>query len=159
MHNLGTSIITRRFRNGTELSPVGQLRMFDYAFQGNTPINPEARTLLPGDTLTLQCTFDSTSRRNLTQSGPATADEMCFNWLSYYPAQQGMGLCFSFGDRPIAVCGASMPAELTEVLRNRSAPAEAEMAKFVEKGVLLRAADPAERSKPYKQMCSSKPVL
>jgi hypothetical protein len=33
MHGLGTSIITRRFRNGTELSPLAQLRMFDYEFQ------------------------------------------------------------------------------------------------------------------------------
>ncbi|KAF6259531.1 PHM/PNGase F domain-containing protein [Scenedesmus sp. NREL 46B-D3] len=159
MHSLGTSIITRRFRNGTELSPLAQLRMFDYAFQANTPINPEARTLLPGDMLTLQCTFDSTSRRNLTRSGPATADEMCFHWLSYYPAQEGMGLCFSFGDRPFAVCGASMPKELSGALRNRSADSATQMAKFVRNGVLLPAANPGESSKPYQRVCSSKPVV
>lgn len=33
MHGLGKSIITRRFRNGTELSPIGQLRSYDYEFQ------------------------------------------------------------------------------------------------------------------------------
>uniref|UniRef100_A0A383VM64 DOMON domain-containing protein n=1 Tax=Tetradesmus obliquus TaxID=3088 RepID=A0A383VM64_TETOB len=160
MHGLGKSIITRRFRNGTELSPVGQLRSYDYEFQGNTPINSEARTLLPGDTLTLQCTFDSTSRRNMTRSGPATADEMCFHWLSYYPAQEDMGLCYSFGNRPFSVCGASMPKQLSDALhsRNGTSNVAAQMMKLLSDGVLLPAADPAEGSKPYREVCSSKPV-
>jgi hypothetical protein len=86
---------------------------------------------------------------------------MCFHWLSYYPAQEDMGLCYSFGNRPIAVCGASMPQELQSVLRNRSSSsnAAAQMMQLVQKGVLLPAADPAESSKLYKEVCSSKPVV
>lgn len=54
MHGLGKSIITRRFRDGQELAPLAQLHADDYEFQGNTPIGPESRTLMPGDALTLQ---------------------------------------------------------------------------------------------------------
>eukprot|EP00878_Enallax_costatus_P003205 GHUV01003406.1.p1 GENE.GHUV01003406.1~~GHUV01003406.1.p1 ORF type:complete len:494 (+),score=127.29 GHUV01003406.1:164-1645(+) len=78
MHGLGKSIIARRYRNGRELSPLGELRSWDYGFQGNTPIAADASTLLPGDALTLQCTFDSRDRTNWTYSGMGTRDEMCF---------------------------------------------------------------------------------
>jgi hypothetical protein len=84
---------------------------------------------------------------------------MCFHWLSYYPAQEDMGLCYSFGNRPFVVCGANTPKELSAVFRNRSSTnAAAQMMKLVQNGVLLPAADPAESSKPYKEVCSNKPV-
>jgi hypothetical protein len=33
MHGLGKSAITRRYRGGKELSPLGQIRYFDYKYQ------------------------------------------------------------------------------------------------------------------------------
>lgn len=79
------SCVCARFRNGRELVPLGELHSWDYGFQGNSPIGSEGRTLLPGDILTLQCTFDSRGRPNWTHSGPGTRDEMCFHvscWLA-----------------------------------------------------------------------------
>jgi hypothetical protein len=84
---------------------------------------------------------------------------MCFHWLSYYPAQDDMGLCYSFGNRPFAVCGASVQKEFSAALRNRSTNAAAQMMQFVQNGVLLPAANPAESSKLYKEVCSAKPVV
>lgn len=88
---VGKSIVSRHFRAGKELPPIGQLRAFDYAYQGATPIAPDTDTLQPGDELSLQCIFDSTGRSNWTRGGPATNDEMCMAWISYYPAQEDMG--------------------------------------------------------------------
>jgi len=83
MHGLGKSSILRKFRDNKELQPVDQLHAFDYNFHDFRPFIPQ--TLLPGDTLTLQCTFDSTGRTNMTTWGPGTLDEMCIYYLRYYP--------------------------------------------------------------------------
>lgn len=71
-----------------------------------------------------------------------------------------MGLCYSFGNRPFSVCGASMPKQLSDALhsRNGTSNVAAQMMKLLSDGVLLPAADPAEGSKPYREVCSSKPV-
>jgi hypothetical protein len=53
------------------------------------PASPQV--LLPGDELAFTCTFDSTSRTNVTREGPGTRDEMCFHWIYYWPAVPGMG--------------------------------------------------------------------
>jgi hypothetical protein len=47
-----------------------------HVLQGFTPIPPEARVLQPGDLLTLQCTFDSTERTNVTLGGFGTREEV-----------------------------------------------------------------------------------
>jgi hypothetical protein len=156
MHGLGKSIITRRYRNGRELLPLGELHSWDYGYQGNTPIGPEGRTLLPGDILTLQCTFDSRGRNNWTHSGPGTTDEMCFHWISYYPAQADMGMCYSFGDGPVAVCGAEEPKDLLKVLSKQD---KAAIRSYMQQGALLTAYNPARNSTVYKQACSTSPTV
>jgi hypothetical protein len=42
MHGLGQSAITRRFRGGQELSPLGNLRTFDYKYQAFLGVPAEA---------------------------------------------------------------------------------------------------------------------
>lgn len=44
--------------------------------QNHLPSPIEARTLLPGDTFTLQCIYDTSRRKNLTRAGIATKDEV-----------------------------------------------------------------------------------
>lgn len=95
MHGLGKAAITRRWRGGRELAPLGQQKYFDYNYQGFVPMPQDASVLLPGDELAFTCTFDSTSRTNVTREGPGTRDEMCFHWIYYYPAVPGMGVCSS----------------------------------------------------------------
>jgi len=76
MHGVGKSMKVRRYRGTQELSPLADLRAFDYAFQGTSAIHPDARVLQPGDALTLQCVFDSRGRTNITKAGPGTDDEV-----------------------------------------------------------------------------------
>ncbi|KAF8072698.1 moxd1 [Scenedesmus sp. PABB004] len=155
MHGLGAGIEARHFRGGVELEPIGSLRSWDYNFQGNAPLTGRQLRLLPGDDLTLRCVFDSRARTNVTRSGFATSDEMCFAWLSVVPAPTGdaPGLCYSFGGRPVAVCGAE-PEGLYEVLARRDASV---LRGLVGEGKLLVAPDPTATSKPYKEACSAKP--
>jgi hypothetical protein len=46
--------------------------------QNSVTIPPGARTLLPGDQLITTCTYDSSSRTNVTIYGLGSRDEMCF---------------------------------------------------------------------------------
>jgi hypothetical protein len=40
-----------------------------------------------GDDLILECTYDSTSRDNVTTGGISTHEEMCMAFLQYFPKQ------------------------------------------------------------------------
>eukprot|EP00117_Sycon_ciliatum_P005020 scpid51565/ scgid9140/ Dopamine beta-hydroxylase; Dopamine beta-monooxygenase; Soluble dopamine beta-hydroxylase len=41
--------------------------------------------ITPGDSLSINCTYDASSRNFTTRYGDATNDEMCFGFLQYYP--------------------------------------------------------------------------
>ena len=47
--------------------------------------------MLPGDTLILDCYYDSTSRDFVTYGGESTREEMCFSFFFYYPAVEYPG--------------------------------------------------------------------
>ncbi|CAI5473052.1 unnamed protein product [Closterium sp. Yama58-4] len=67
----------------------------DFASQQTIPTTPEFE-LLPGDELRTSCVWESTARTNVTVGGPSTEDEMCIDYLIYYPARQGqeMDMCY-----------------------------------------------------------------
>jgi hypothetical protein len=58
----------------------------------DAPFNFAEQTLKPlgdvmvmnGDVLTTTCTYENDTTRNIVW-GDATEDEMCFNWMRYYP--------------------------------------------------------------------------
>ncbi|CAI5974538.1 unnamed protein product [Closterium sp. NIES-65] len=69
----------------------------DFASQQTIPFTPEFE-LLPGDELRTSCVWDSSDRTNVTVGGPSTEEEMCIDYLIYYPARQGqeMDACYDF---------------------------------------------------------------
>ncbi|PNH04334.1 MOXD1 1 [Tetrabaena socialis] len=108
MHVLGRAMSTQHIRNGTELPPVGSRRFFDFNFQNQEAVPLATSLLLPGDSLITTCSFDSTSRTNVTTYGDSTRDEMCYNFVLYYPRDPSFGFCFSMamaGDPGSALCG------------------------------------------------------
>ena len=155
MHGLGSSIAVRHFRSGRELPPLATLRSWSYAHQGNSPV--VGGELRPGDQLTLTCTFNSLTRSNVTLEGPGTDDEMCMAWLSYYPAQEGLGMCFSLGGRPLAVCGDTMPPALQEMIFGGGSRSNASvvMRELVQRGELLQAPDPTPSAVPLATACAA----
>ncbi|CAI5987478.1 unnamed protein product, partial [Closterium sp. NIES-65] len=83
LHTLGRQVRHKRTVKG------------DFASQQTIPTTPEFE-LLPGDELRTSCVWDSTARTNVTLGGPSTEDEMCIDYLVYYPARQGqeMDMCY-----------------------------------------------------------------
>ncbi|KXZ46095.1 hypothetical protein GPECTOR_47g372 [Gonium pectorale] len=107
MHALGRSIVTRHIRNGTELPPVGSKRFYSFDYQSLDPVPLDSSILAPGDVLITTCTYDSTTRDNVTRYGEATQDEMCFNSVLYYPKDPDFKTCMAMdaaGDPQVALC-------------------------------------------------------
>ncbi|PNH04333.1 MOXD1 1 [Tetrabaena socialis] len=114
MHTLGRAITSQHIRNGTELPPVGSRRFYDFNFQGLDAVPLASSLLTPGDSLITTCSYDSTSRTDVTKYGESTQDEMCFNFLYYYPRDRGFSMFYSMdsvGDPGVALCGGTAAAE------------------------------------------------
>lgn len=156
MHGLGKSGIVRRFRGDKELPPLDQLHAFDYDFHDSRPLINQ--TLLPGDALTFQCTFDSTGRANRTTWGPGTLDEMCMYYIWYYPALDGFGLCTSYGTRALAICDAGPAPELVTMLYNKTSSADI-LKKSLEltvRGKMTTVPFINPATSPFQQVCKQK---
>lgn len=58
----------------------------------------------PGDTLITTCTYDNRARDNATSFGPSSFDEMCFNFLQYWPALPNMNYAVTDAKMNVTVC-------------------------------------------------------
>ncbi|KAG2487971.1 hypothetical protein HYH03_013411 [Edaphochlamys debaryana] len=108
MHTLGRSIVTQHIRNGTELPPLGSKPFYRFDYQSQDPVPLDSSILAPGDVLITTCSYDSTERENVTRYGESTQDEMCFNFVLYYPKNPSFVTCASMdaaGDPSVALCG------------------------------------------------------
>lgn len=82
MHHMGRRGFLSLQRGGT--GPIEVLHDGPFSFEEQT-IKPIEDTLIKaGDVLTTRCTFENTSDRMIT-FGEDTEDEMCINWVRYYP--------------------------------------------------------------------------
>lgn len=83
-HNCGTKVWTRHFRNGVELPELSRDDHFSTHFQ-EIRLYPKAVHVLPGDALETSCAYDTRNRTNITLSGYSISEEMCVNYVYYYP--------------------------------------------------------------------------
>ncbi|KAI8852894.1 PHM/PNGase F domain-containing protein [Chytridium lagenaria] len=107
MHNLGFNQTTQRIRNGKELSPLSVRRFYDFNYQGQVPIiDPDSRTLLPGDSLITTSAYIPTQglRNTTTRFGESTNDEMAFNFIQYYPKFPAVEYCMTIDRIGRAIC-------------------------------------------------------
>ncbi|RDD43175.1 DBH-like monooxygenase protein 1-like protein [Trichoplax sp. H2] len=93
-HLAGRSIIVKQFRNGSELAPLISNPHYDFNFQEFVYLK-KAKKILPGDQLTVVCTYNTENRANYTVGGLAANDEMCLAYLYYYP-KQDIAVCLSY---------------------------------------------------------------
>ncbi|PNH00660.1 MOXD1 1 [Tetrabaena socialis] len=117
MHTLGRAIHTQHIRNGTELAPVASRRFYNFDFQSQEAVPLASSLLLPGDSLITTCSYDSTSRTNVTTYGESTQSEMCFTFVLYYPRDTHFTACSSMdmaGDPSVALCGGAAEAEAVD---------------------------------------------
>ncbi|XP_048507699.1 tyramine beta-hydroxylase isoform X2 [Athalia rosae] len=84
-HLLGTKVATRHVRDGFELPILNQDNHYSTHFQ-EIRLLPKHVTVLPGDSLITTCTYKSLGKRNITLGGFSISDEMCVNYVHYYPS-------------------------------------------------------------------------
>ncbi|XP_073956081.1 tyramine beta hydroxylase [Choristoneura fumiferana] len=86
-HLTGVAAWTRHARGGRELPALNRDLHYSTHFQEirllHTPV-----TVLPGDFLETTCIHRTLDRANATIGGHAITDEMCVNYMHYYPATE-----------------------------------------------------------------------
>lgn len=83
-HLTGKKVTIRHIRNGTELPPVNYDDHYSPHFQ-IIKLLPRPVHILPGDSMVIECEYNTEKRSNATIGGFAITDEMCVSYLHYYP--------------------------------------------------------------------------
>ena len=89
-HEIATTLWTEQWRDGVRLGELGRADPYDFGHQRFVPLDVVVQ---PGDELVTHCRFDSTSRAGPTLGGPSSQDEMCLDFLLYWPATD-FGYCY-----------------------------------------------------------------
>jgi len=82
MHQMGTGLTTVIMRKDGTTETLGP-----WAFDFNSQVSWQTPTIIhPGDRLTTTCQYNNTADRTVTV-GLDTQSEMCFNFVTAYPAK------------------------------------------------------------------------
>jgi len=95
MHQIGSQIWSSHYREGVYMGQTKRIEYFNFDTQQTVMVN---YTIQPGDRVNTHCIWDSTSRSTATNIGVASDDEMCLEFLFYYPVM-------SYMDSDFAYCG------------------------------------------------------
>lgn len=83
-HLLGSKMRTRVVRNGQELPELALDNNYDFNYQEMRKL-PKELTLTKGDSLIMDCVYNSKDRNVTTFGGLTTQQEMCLSFVMYYP--------------------------------------------------------------------------
>ena len=89
---------------------LGELERVDYYNFDYQTWNEVSHVVTPGDRFNIHCVYDTRSRVNATRFGGGSMDEMCMNFIAYYP-KIDYKLCGYaywrdyYGDNNVTVCG------------------------------------------------------
>ncbi|XP_017850836.1 tyramine beta-hydroxylase [Drosophila busckii] len=84
-HLRGVRVLTRHFRGEQELREVNRDDYYSNHFQEMRTLHYKPR-VLPGDALVTTCYYNTLADSNATLGGFSISDEMCVNYIHYYPA-------------------------------------------------------------------------
>ncbi|XP_060931271.1 dopamine beta-hydroxylase [Limanda limanda] len=90
-HLAGRGVRTVLVRGGKELEVVQEDQHFSTHYQTIRVLRKMTK-VLPGDVLITKCTFNTEDRSGPTVGGFSITDEMCVNYIHYYPRTQ-LELC------------------------------------------------------------------
>jgi len=102
-HQRGRRMWTEVWRNGVKVASLGNNQNYDFNLQKVVGFVPFVG-LQKNDTITTYCTYDMTKDTQNVTNGELTTNEMCLNFVYYYPL---------IGTGPIIPCGpvgSSFPA-------------------------------------------------
>jgi hypothetical protein len=94
-HQRGRRMWTEVWRDGALIATLGNNQNYDFNLQKVVGLTPFVQ-LRPNDTFTTYCTYDTTHDTQNVTHGETTANEMCFNFVAYYPL---------IGTKPLLACG------------------------------------------------------
>jgi hypothetical protein len=89
-HEIASALWTEHWRDGVMLGELDRADPYDFGDQRFMPVDAVVQ---PGDELVTHCRFDSTARTEPTLGGPSSQDEMCLDFLLYWPATD-FGYCY-----------------------------------------------------------------
>lgn len=98
-HLTGVATWTRHVRGGVELAEVNRDNHYSPHFQEIRKL-PTPITVFPGDALVNVCRYDTRGRQAITLGGFGINDEMCVNYLHYYP-KSNLEVCKSSIDTAV----------------------------------------------------------
>lgn len=92
-HLTGRQIYSKVIRNGKEVSYITYGKYYDFNYQ-YTNFLASPITILPGDEIKVTCVYNTMDRTSFTYGGESTHDEMCLDFLWYYPrSSTNLALC------------------------------------------------------------------
>ena len=84
-HLLGTRVVTQHFRGRwKQLNELDRDNHYSTHYQEIRLLANPVR-VLPGDALLTTCWYDTTQRVNVSLGGFSISDEMCVNYVHYFP--------------------------------------------------------------------------
>lgn len=83
-HLTGIRVWTKHVRAGQELPEINRDNHYSQHFQEIRLLKNPVK-VLPGDALINTCRYDTRMRPNMTLGGHAIVNEMCVNYIHYYP--------------------------------------------------------------------------
>merc|ERR1711879_1097412 len=108
-HLAGRQIYTEHYRSDgnvtTRLEDLNNNPYYDFNVQAYDLFNPP-KTIVPGDSLVTYCVYNTEDRTEDTVFGLSTTEEMCFNYIAYYPLG-AWAHCYGHSEH-IASCDDSM---------------------------------------------------
>lgn len=92
MHLLGQSGDILIIRKGGSVEVLVNQTTYDYNSPKPLSYEPSIQ-FQPGDQFRVDCNYNSMSRTNTTYWGLSTTDEMCYGFVTYYPANDNFIVC------------------------------------------------------------------
>uniref|UniRef100_UPI00358E2581 dopamine beta-hydroxylase n=1 Tax=Myxine glutinosa TaxID=7769 RepID=UPI00358E2581 len=92
-HLAGRKVFTHLFRAGKYVQTLNADAHYNSSFQEIRRLKKEVH-ILPGDLLVTSCEYNTEDRDTVTLGGFAISDEMCVNYMHYYP-RTDLELCKS----------------------------------------------------------------
>eukprot|EP00455_Lapot_gusevi_P017065 TRINITY_DN189_c0_g1_i17.p1 TRINITY_DN189_c0_g1~~TRINITY_DN189_c0_g1_i17.p1 ORF type:complete len:543 (-),score=171.13 TRINITY_DN189_c0_g1_i17:145-1773(-) len=104
MHAIGNQIWTTQSRGNQLLGTRNRIDYWDFGFQNTVPVNYVIR---PGDRLNVHCVYDRRTATANVNFGPSSAEEMCMDFIWYYPRVPSLYFCGQYRNNGQAceLCG------------------------------------------------------
>jgi len=83
MHKAGSMIWSTQHSDNERIPGYfNRIEYWDFSFQDYIPVQ---KVINPGDRMNLECIYNTMSRTEPTNFGPDSDDEMCVEFIAYYP--------------------------------------------------------------------------